>query len=212
MLNARHSAPSPHGHIPQVLVSTHPLLCCGCCGKKWICHAHTSLLPCLPQPTRNSELSCCCCSRNAVEVCGHILARMFLYQTRLVATRRDQTQRDQTRPDQTRPDSCQSALLAGRRSRHPLLPACCHSQRFRFWQFVSNLALIFHTGHRKLKCSHNGKSLACQKWRLRERKFTHFEGLSMGKGKHFTDFTLHICTVFGWRSSNAIKSLLVALA
>lgn len=53
-------------------------------------------------PTRNSELSCCCCSRNAVEVCGHILARMFLYQTRLVATRRrDQTQRDQTRPDQT---------------------------------------------------------------------------------------------------------------
>lgn len=105
LLNARHSAPSPHAHILQVLVSTHPLLCCGCCGKKWICHAHpTHSLPAsLPQPTRNSELSCCCCcSRNAVEVCGHILARMFLYQTRLVATRRrDQTQRDQTRPDQT---------------------------------------------------------------------------------------------------------------
>lgn len=104
LLNARHSAPStPHAHILQVLVSTHPLLCCGCCGKKWICHAHPkhSLPASLPQPTRNSELSCCC-SRNAVEVCGHILARMFLYQTRLVATRRrDQTQRDQTRPDQT---------------------------------------------------------------------------------------------------------------
>lgn len=60
----------------------------------------------MPQSARNSELSCCCCcccSRNAVEVCGHILARMFLYQTRLDATRPDQrpSQRCEARPDQT---------------------------------------------------------------------------------------------------------------
>lgn len=64
-------------------------------------HTHT-----LPQPARNSELSCCCrcccCSRNAVEVCGHILARMFLYQTRRDQTQRDQTRAEQSTPDQTR--------------------------------------------------------------------------------------------------------------
>lgn len=140
----------------------------------------------MPQSARNSELSCCCCcccSRNAVEVCGHILAKMFLYQTRLVATRPDQrpSQRCDARPDQT-VVRVPALSASGTRhpaagSRYPLLPACCHSQRFRFWQFVSNLALIFHTGHRKLKCSHNGKSLACQKWRQFSLCFERFEGV-----------------------------------
>lgn len=167
LLNARHSAPSPSSHAAAPCQHTSIIMLWMLWEKVDLprpppsAHTHT-----LPQPARNSELSCCCrcccCSRNAVEVCGHILARMFLYQTRRDQTQRDQTRAEQSTPDQTRPDSCQSA---GRRSWHPLLPACCHSQRFRSWQFVSNLALIFHTGHRKLKCSHNGKSLACQKWR-----------------------------------------------
>lgn len=148
-----HPLPLPR-HMPQLLVSTHPLLCCGCCGKKWICHAH--------RPTHTHTLpqlllllSKCCWGLRA-----YFGKNVFISnQTRPNPARPDQTRPEHTRPDQTRQLSECSAC------RHPLLPARCHSQRFRSWQFVSNLALIFHTGHRKLKCSHNGKSLACQKWR-----------------------------------------------
>lgn len=108
LLNARHSAPSPSPSPHATAPCQHTSII-----MLWMlwekvdlprppsnAHTHT-----LPQPARNSELSCCC-SRNAVEVCGHILARMFLYQTR-----RDQTQRDQTRAEQSTPDQTVGGVL-----------------------------------------------------------------------------------------------------
>lgn len=174
LLNARHSAPStPHAHILQVLVSTHPLLCCGCCGKKWICHAHPkhSLPASLPQPPHATQSWAA-----AVAALEMLLRFAGIFWQECFYIKPDSSQPDdETKPSETKPDQTRQlsecSACWSRRCWHPLLPACCHSQRFRFWQFVSNLALIFHTGHRKLKCSHNGKSLACQKWRLRERQF-----------------------------------------
>lgn len=77
--------------------------------------------------------------------------------------------RNSRRHDSTRLDSSQLNSIRFNQTTlwHPriLYFLAVVIQTARFWQFVSNLALIFHTGHRKLKCSHNGKSLACQKWR-----------------------------------------------
>lgn len=113
LLNARHSAPSrsPSPHAAAPCQHTSIIMLWMLWEKVDLprpppnAHTHT-----LPQPARNSELSCCCrcccCSRNAVEVCGHILARMFLYQTR-----RDQTQRDQTRAEHTSPDQTVGGVL-----------------------------------------------------------------------------------------------------
>lgn len=106
LLNARHSAPSrspsPSPHAAAPCQHTSIIMLWMLWEKVDLprpppnAHTHT-----LPQPARNSELSCCC-SRNAVEVCGHILARMFLYQTRRDQTQRDQTRAEQSTPDQTR--------------------------------------------------------------------------------------------------------------
>lgn len=110
LLNARHSAPSrsPSPHAAAPCQHTSIIMLWMLWEKVDLprpppsAHTHT-----LPQLARNSELSCCCCcSRNAVEVCGHILARMFLYQTR-----RDQTQRDQTRAEHTSPDQTVGGVL-----------------------------------------------------------------------------------------------------
>lgn len=135
LLNARHSAPSPSPHAAAPCQHTSIIMLWMLWEKVDLPrpppNAHT-----LPQPARNSELSCCCCcSRNAVEVCGHILARMFLYQTRRDLTQRDQTRAEQSRADQTRPDSCQSALLAGILYFLPVVTrsAFARGNLFRIW-------------------------------------------------------------------------------
>lgn len=160
LLNARHSAPTPDS-------ANHPAGPC----------QHTSIIMLwmlwekvdLPRPPSAHNLeSGVAAAAAAADAALEMLLRfagIFWQECFYIKPDSSQTRPGQTRPetqrDPSQPDSCQS----GRGSRYPLLPACCHWQRFRFWQFVSNLALIFHTGHRKLKCSHNGKSLACQKWR-----------------------------------------------
>lgn len=137
LLNARHSTTSTSTHT-----HTHTSII-----MLWVESGFFDYLPSHAAKPYSNFLMCCRC-RNVVEVCGHILVKMFLY----ISCSGDAAAEavSQTRPDQTRPSPTQTKAVHARQpEQHSDILASFTSWLAVIWKGLASarlLAICFEFG------------------------------------------------------------------